>query len=1077
MPTTIDSLQIQIESNSSGAAKAIDALAESLGRLKENGTIDVAVKNLKGLKNALVELNGVSSHAYKLRALAESMQKLAEVGSVRGLGGGISKLAASLKELESVKFDGLGEKFQSVVEAASHMSGFKAGGLPSMVNALAKIGKVTESLDDDKIAAFGDRVKRLNEVLEPLSSKMTTIQAGLKGVNSKARSAESSARHMGKSINFATVNMSSFINVLKSGANWMKSVAQKFSEFISNASEWEGISARFGRGFGKQAKEVYAWINRLSDEMHINAQQFMQYSSVYANMLKGFGVSSEDAAEMALGYTELTYDIWAGYNDIYKSYSAAADAVKSAIAGEVEPIRKAGFTIIESTLEQTAANHGLKISLETATEAQKSYLRYLTLVDQAHDQNLVGTYAKELNTAEGVMRTFTQQLKSLTQAFGSLFLPLLVKGMPYVQAFVELLTEGVNILAKLFGVEIQKVDWSGYNSGVSDAADTTEELGDSIKEVKRQMIGIDELNILGNQQSSSNVGGSFSDLDIKSVWDESIFDSIQSNVDAITGKFKDWLGITGEIDSWSELLDTRFGNILKTVGYIGAALAVWSIANNVMKAITFLSSLTAAGGGSSIPLGITLMFTGFTLGTSGFKEIFSENGNDFMGMIKSVIGSALGIRGALLTIGSNPVGWAVSVAMVLGMVITGYFVSIEEDAKTAYENSEAYRTIQRIKTEIEKHAEITAQINLNIATRTSEMQGIESAYSGYLDMVDRLFYLSELPGKTADDLELMAGYVSALNNLGLGELITSFDSATGVILETRDAVKAVITERMNQAKQEAAYDQIVQVYKDMYAQELNIKNLEQDRASAQTLLNKLVEEETNVRQNATKTGREYWAKLKELEKAQDEARESLGKASEELKIAQNNYGELQTQLGYFEDVLMGTTGDFERAQDAVNDYSAKIGDAAKATKDAATVMSGAFKGVKDEIAGINLNVAINGTKLKNTSPLLHTYATGGFPATGEMFVARESGIPEMVGRMGHRTAVANNDQIVDGIVGGVQIANEGVIAAIYSMARNIVSAVNENNGDIYMDSTKVGQRTTQVQNRQNRLYGKTLQNA
>ena len=93
-----------------------------------------------------------------------------------------------------------------------------------------------------------------------------------------------------------------------------------------------------------------------------------------------------------------------------------------------------------------------------------------------------------------------------------------------------------------------------------------------------------------------------------------------------------------------------------------------------------------------------------------------------------------------------------------------------------------------------------------------------------------------------------------------------------------------------------------------------------------------------------------------------------------------------------------------------------------------------------------------------------------------MFVARENGIPEMVGRMGHRTTVANNDQIVDGIVGGVQTANEGVIAAIYSMARNIVAAVNENNGDIYMDSTKVGQRTTQAQNRQNRLYGKTLQN-
>lgn len=46
------------------------------------------------------------------------------------------------------------------------------------------------------------------------------------------------------------------------------------------------------------------------------------------------------------------------------------------------------------------------------------------------------------------------------------------------------------------------------------------------------------------------------------------------------------------------------------------------------------------------------------------------------------------------------------------------------------------------------------------------------------------------------------------------------------------------------------------------------------------------------------------------------------------------------------------------------------------------------------------------------------FASGGFPTTGSMFVARESG-PELVGTMGGRTAVANNDQIVSGIAGGV----------------------------------------------------------
>ena len=49
------------------------------------------------------------------------------------------------------------------------------------------------------------------------------------------------------------------------------------------------------------------------------------------------------------------------------------------------------------------------------------------------------------------------------------------------------------------------------------------------------------------------------------------------------------------------------------------------------------------------------------------------------------------------------------------------------------------------------------------------------------------------------------------------------------------------------------------------------------------------------------------------------------------------------------------------------------------------------------------------------------FAEGGFPEMGELFVARESG-PEFVGSIGSRNAVANNDQIVEGIASGVAAA-------------------------------------------------------
>ena len=65
------------------------------------------------------------------------------------------------------------------------------------------------------------------------------------------------------------------------------------------------------------------------------------------------------------------------------------------------------------------------------------------------------------------------------------------------------------------------------------------------------------------------------------------------------------------------------------------------------------------------------------------------------------------------------------------------------------------------------------------------------------------------------------------------------------------------------------------------------------------------------------------------------------------------------------------------------------------------------------------------------------FANGGFPSTGEFFLAREAG-PEMVGRIGNRTTVANNDQIVAGIQQGVYNAMINAQVGQTSSGTNVV---------------------------------------
>ena len=72
-------------------------------------------------------------------------------------------------------------------------------------------------------------------------------------------------------------------------------------------------------------------------------------------------------------------------------------------------------------------------------------------------------------------------------------------------------------------------------------------------------------------------------------------------------------------------------------------------------------------------------------------------------------------------------------------------------------------------------------------------------------------------------------------------------------------------------------------------------------------------------------------------------------------------------------------------------------------------------------------------------------ATGGFPSMGQMFIAREAG-PELVGTIGSRSAVVNNDQIV-----------ESVSAGVY---RAVKAAMGQNGGGVIqliLDGTKVAE--------------------
>ena len=559
MSTTIDSLAIQISSDIGDADIKIERLAAALGKLKENAGLTKVTNSLNKLSTSFSTLNT----------------------ALNGLN--LSRL----------------REFSAAMEGMANIQ--KLSGLNSALNGLKKISEVIDALDAADLKKFVTQIKRLSDALEPLAIRIKTIADGfakLPSQISKTITATNRMTSVTEKLNGAHINLAARLTNLGTLISSVQHIVQTMAVFLSQAIEWDGIQFRFGQSFGEDAQEVYDWIVKINEALGINIQEFMQYSGLYASLLKGFGLSQDKVTEIAVGLTELSYDIWAFSNDRFKSVEEASEAIRSAITGEIEPIRNAGIALTEASLQEYIdSTHLAGISIEKLTEAQKAEVRYAAMVDSAMSQGIIGTYAREMDTAEGAVRQLSQSLKSLTQAFGSLFIPILQLVVPYVTAFVELLTDAVFWVANLFGIEIQALDWSNVTKGVGGLADGAEDAAGGLdsaakaaKKLKDYTMGFDELNVIspdsgGGAGGGAGAGGATdwgSGLDLKSIWDEGLLAQANKQVDELKEKIKAFLiewkwGIVGAVTAlklfatatyWIQLFTwgKKIGDAIKGIG-------------------------------------------------------------------------------------------------------------------------------------------------------------------------------------------------------------------------------------------------------------------------------------------------------------------------------------------------------------------------------------------------------------------------------------------------------------------------------------------------------------------------------
>ncbi len=534
--TQIDSLVIEIGAKSSNAASDIDMVTAALTRLKGVGSFTKAVNNLTKLGTALEK---------------------------------ISVSSAGIQALYKVS---------SAIENLSTTS--KGNSISNVVNSLKKIPDVVSQLDDATINKFATAVNKISTAITPLTNKITALSTGFSRLPGRLSSCVTAANRYQRSMQSASAVSGGFFGKLKNflGIGGLFSltfatVGRKIGDSITEMNSYIENVNLFTVSMGKYADEAMDYAEKVQDAMGIDMSEFIRNQGIFMNMASGFGVAEDKAYKLSKGLTELAYDISSFYN---VDVDTAFQRLQSGIAGEIEPVRRWGIALDQASMQEWMLKKGIDAKVNSLNQADKAMVRYNMMVEAMAGNGAIGDFARTLITPANAIRILQQQITQLARAIGSLFIPILITVIPYVQAFVKVLTSAIRTLASFFGFQMPEIDYSGLDNlsaGASGASDSLDNAAKSAKKLKKYIAGFDELNIIPNNSSSSSGGASAGisglDLDPASVWDEGMIDGINNKVEALTGKMKVLLGIATAI---------------------GAAFLIWKIGTGIVSGIKAIST-------------------------------------------------------------------------------------------------------------------------------------------------------------------------------------------------------------------------------------------------------------------------------------------------------------------------------------------------------------------------------------------------------------------------------------------------------------------------------------------------------
>ena len=293
------------------------------------------------------------------------------------------------------------------------------------------------------------------------------------------------------------VGIAAFANISNVASTVASSVVDFAKDSINAASNLNEAITLSDQVFEDNGKAVQDWAATAARSFGESQREALNYASNFGTAFKNVGYSLDDATKSAEDMTRLAADLGSAFN---KSSDEAANALRSGLLGESEPLRKFGVFLDEAKVKAKALAMGMTPVNGAFTDGQKVMARYQLILEQTGDSQ--GMFGRDANSLEDSQKTLNAQMENLQATLGKQLLPVMVKFtqylsdevVPTLQDSVNWIDENqdsINLLGTAFGFVVNPIqtandvahDWAGV---AREGTGPTNDIANAITHLRRE---------------------------------------------------------------------------------------------------------------------------------------------------------------------------------------------------------------------------------------------------------------------------------------------------------------------------------------------------------------------------------------------------------------------------------------------------------------------------------------------------------------------------------------------------------------------------------------------------------------